>query len=541
MSDRDFTHTHAERTATAMERISGDETGRRGRVGHWLVGILSMVLVVVVLLTSLPGALARLWPDAALLFDSTQPQALMAKAEVMRRSYYDLVRTIQSNMEGATTNGEAPVSTRAPLAAMGDQDPGPAGRTEEESSETAGPPSEAEPSVPAGMDGEPVETAARPIVQQGAPAPVAQTAVLSVDEVRRIEQQIVTVRTEMQAVLRQIVARDPLNARAFRMLGEVERDTDRARAFMDAAVQRSRRESIAVFWLLNDTFSREQYAAAVEHADALMRTSSELRPYVMAYLARMTALPEAAEVLQKRLREHPRWRQHFFGVLPQMMQETRGLFNIMTGLKQAGDEVSAREIAPYIWALMKAKDYGFAYYAWLNLLPAEQIKAAGLLNNPGFEMDADGSPFNWHFSTFQNATGEFLSLPEEAPEGQRVLSLRLGPGQVRFPEIRQYLKLPPGRYVLSGRYRGFVRAKRGITWIAYCVDGEGRFVPAAESRELNSIAQKWTEFRFEFPVAEPDACRLVWLRLRHGARSSSEKLISGELMMDGLSLMATPN
>jgi len=539
MNDRNFTHTHSERTTPATDRFSGDEAGRVGSVGHWLAGILGVALVIAVLLTSLPGALARLWPDAALLFDRTQPQALMAKAEVMRRSYYDLLRTIQSTMEEPTPNEEAPVAGSAPAAAAGGHEPGATGLTEEEANEVAASSPEAESSVPAGADEGTGEAAARPRAQEE--VPVAPTTVSSVDKVRRIEQQIATIRTEMQRILRQIVARDPLNARAFRMLGEVERDTGRARTFMDAAVQRSRRESIAVFWLLNDTFSREQYAAAIEHADALMRTSSELRPYTMAYLARMTALPEAAEVLQTRLREHPQWRPRFFGLLPQTMQEPRGPFNIMMGLKQSGDVVTAKEIAPYIWALMKAKDYGFAYYAWLNLLPAEQVNAVGLLNNPGFEMDADGSPFNWHFSRFQNATGEFLSLPDDAPEGERVLSLRFGPGQVRFPEIRQYLKLPPGRYVLSGRYRGFVRANRGITWMANCVDGEGRSVPAAESRELSNIAQKWTEFRFEFPVAEPDACRLVWLRLRHGARSSSEKLISGELMIDGLSLAATPN
>ena len=45
-----------------------------------------------------------------------------------------------------------------------------------------------------------------------------------------------------------------LNAEAYRLLAEMERDPDRARLPMQEAVKRSRRESVAVFWLLNDSF-----------------------------------------------------------------------------------------------------------------------------------------------------------------------------------------------------------------------------------------------------------------------------------------------
>ena len=51
------------------------------------------------------------------------------------------------------------------------------------------------------------------------------------------------------------------------------------------AFNRSRRESAALLWLLNESFYRKDYRLALDYADLLIRTRPELADYVMGYLA----------------------------------------------------------------------------------------------------------------------------------------------------------------------------------------------------------------------------------------------------------------
>ena len=68
---------------------------------------------------------------------------------------------------------------------------------------------------------------------------------------------------------RTALAQDPLNAHALRILGQLADAADNEAAaarFMQAAVHRSLRESVAVFWLMRESFERKDYATAVRYA-----------------------------------------------------------------------------------------------------------------------------------------------------------------------------------------------------------------------------------------------------------------------------------
>ena len=79
------------------------------------------------------------------------------------------------------------------------------------------------------------------------------------------------------------IAQDPLNARAFRILGQIsERTSDemQTQKLMQAAVRRSLLESVAVYWMMRKSFQDQNYKAALRYADILMRTRPQaLGPY----------------------------------------------------------------------------------------------------------------------------------------------------------------------------------------------------------------------------------------------------------------------
>ena len=92
-------------------------------------------------------------------------------------------------------------------------------------------------------------------------------------------------RDEIRELALRAIATEPLNARAFRLLAETSNDTDQVRVLMQMALQRSRRESVAAFWLLNDSFYRRDYKSALDYGDIVLRTRSRLGMRVFDYFA----------------------------------------------------------------------------------------------------------------------------------------------------------------------------------------------------------------------------------------------------------------
>lgn len=348
-----------------------------------------------------------------------------------------------------------------------------------------------------------------------------------------VERRRAEIRTRLRSILKRVIRRAPLNAVAFRMLGEIEPNSRRARAYMMSAVARSKREPVAVFWLLNDALARRDRAAALEYAEVLFRTNPPLRRYAVASFAQLANDSESSQKLAERLRARPWWRDLFFGMLPELANDPRAPLNIMMALKAVGDRLSGNEIATYLRVLFNRKQYGLAYYVWLNLLPAEKMARMGLLNNGGFDDESDGAPFNWQFSRPSNATVGLLPAPARK-DGDRALHITMGPGRVRFPEVSQYMKLPPGRYLVSGQYRGQIKSSRGLVWRSYCIAADGRTSQNGETEPIVGWVRQWSDFSFEFAFDEAKGCELVLLRLTHPARTESEHFIEGEIWFDAI-------
>ncbi|MBC8012676.1 MAG: hypothetical protein H7X74_01095, partial [Methyloceanibacter sp.] len=339
-------------------------------------------------------------------------------------------------------------------------------------------------------------------------------------------------RAEIRALAKRAVANSPLSARAYRVLAEVTEEPEQVRLLMQEAVKRSRRESAAVFWLLNDSFERKDLADVVDKADVLLRTRPKLAPYVMNYLGQVAASPEGRQLLVPLLAGMPSWRAAFFKALPKSVRDEDTPLDLMIALQDAGSLPSTQELAPYIGVLMSKERVELAYNAWLQLVPKEKLASLSLLNNAGFAEDPSGLPFDWSIKRGQNTMVDFVSLRDS--DGGRALRFSFGVGRASFPETSQILLLTPGLYRLEGTFQGLLTAKRGLRWELHCVATKSKL---AETEMLFGNPQAAQSFTLEIEIPDREDCRAQKLLLYHHARSPSEELISGEIFFRGIQLV----
>jgi len=440
-----------------------------------LLLLIAFGLVWAILTSTLPYALAASHPELALRLNPNNPVALITLAERARTRLLDLIAPVEPTVAAASKPSTGP------------------------------------------------EAAAETTASDPPNAP---------DQKERAAE-IESLKNTIRSLARRAIANDPFNAHAFRLLGEVADDPERIRFLMQEAVKRSRREWIAVLWLMADSFERKDFADVVDKADILLRTGSNLTPEAMNYLTGLAATPEGQAPLIATLAERPPWRRSFFETLPNNVQYASTPYELMTALKTAGSAPSDAELAPYLRVLMRENLVIDAHDIWLQFERDDESAPVPLLNDPDFADEPSGLPFEWSIRRGSNAAVEYAGLGEN--DRSQSVKFVFGVGRSQFPELSQVLVLGPGRYKLSGEFGGMIRAKRGLRWEVKCWRG----------RELTKTDMiyghpriAWQPFNLDIEVPDEESCRSQQLRLFHDARSSSEQLISGEISLRHLSLVA---
>jgi hypothetical protein len=429
------------------------------------------MLAWLVLTKSLPFALATSSPDLALALNPANPDALIAKAQQIRSELIAQGSPVPEQSQG---EGVAAASQRSdPIARSSKANDGGPGEPHKE----------------------------REVLQN-----------------------------EIRELATRVLAKDPLNAAAYRLLAEMTPDSDQVRILMQQAVSRSRRETVALFWLLNDSFYRKDYQASLNHADILLRTRPELADYVLAYVLFIAEDPKGLPLIVQALAKNPGWRKQFFGVLPRGIRGADLPFQLAAALKAEGRPVSASELSPLLDALIRNNRADAAYNLWLQHLSEADLSALGLLTNGSFAKPPSGLPFDWRIAPGLNASAELV--PSDSAGG--ALHVRFITGRVRFPELTQVVFLAPGRYRLEGRLRGRITARRGLRWQLLCAAGARR--PLGETEMLMGDAQQGRSFALDAEVPAGGDCVGQIVRLYHDSRSASEELISGEVWFEGLHL-----
>lgn len=460
------------RTDAAGAQPSNDRLRPR-RLAAAAVVLVSLSWLVVT--TSLPASIAKSSPDLALRLSPEHPAALIAKAE---RARADLLKLVGEAVETTSDGGTGPAKS-------GDPDPA-----------------------------------------REAAAPAATPVAADAGE-----------RERLRAVIRDLATRalrvTPLNATAHRLLGEISDDVDKTRANMQEAVRRSRRETIAAFWLLNDSVARNDAAVAMDYADVILRTRPELAPPVMGYVATIAATQTGRDLIARHLAAKPSWRALFYQNFPAAMHDFRVGLPLLAAIKSAGAPTTLFEGSILIDTFLGKGFVDLAYAAWLSMLSPDELSGLGLLTNPDFAKEPSGVSFDWRILAGTNAIAAFTRKPNGAPG--RYLHIKLVDGRVRFPVVRQVVVLAPGRYRLEGRVKGSIVAKRGLQWDVRCLF-HNTAKPLGETEMLAGRMDQWRQFAVDFDVILHEGCEAQLVRLFHDARSASEELITGDAIFDGLKL-----
>jgi hypothetical protein len=435
--------------------------------------LFSLLLCWLILTASLPYALVPSAPDVALRLNPNNPPALIAIAERTRAKLLSLV--------GANVSQAAPAAP--------EQEKG---------------------------DGVTI-----------ADLPKAPDASGEADDLQAEREEL---RGQIRELATKAIAADPMNATAFRLLAEVTGDPTQIRNLMLQALARSRRESTAVFWLLDDSYRHGDIPAAVDYADILLRTKPEIAEHVLNYITNITRDPAGRSLIVEKVANVPDWRGPFFENLPGMLQQSEAVLDVLNGLKASGRPATGNELQPILKYLLKIDRADVAYNVWLQSLPDSRLESLGLMSDPGFENAPGTLPFDWHAQVGINASLEFVPLNQ--PGGKRLLHITFNGGRVEFPEVAQVLLLAPGRYRLEGKVRGSIQGPRGLRWQIRCLTGK----TLGETEMLMGKSLQWRTFSLEAEVPKSQDCTGQSVNLIHDTRSASEEFMSGEVWFGDLKL-----
>lgn len=501
------------------------------------LAVAGLLLAAGIATTSLPTALADQHPRLALLLHPNHPQAMLSLARDEREALLALVAGGREALAGDTGASEAAAADeQRPSEEIGPADPdagaapspdggSPDATAADEGAAATTPDASAD--TPAGG---PADAGTDPaIVAAPSTSGAARTDVLVSTEIAVRQQRI-------RELADAIIARAPLDAAAYRLLADASDDPVVIRQAMIDAAARSRRETVAVFWLLQHSYAEGDYPRAVTMSDILLRTRPVLNRFTFSYLNSMVLTPEGREALVSALAPGPGWRIGFFRNMARPLATSNDPLLLFERLKETGAPPSENELAPFLrQRIARDRRPDGAYNIWLQMLPGDELLKVRPINNLDFSRDPTLLPFGWNVPRSTNAFVDFAQRP--SGESGRILRVRFGRGRITFGKVSQITFLRSGTYRFSGQQRGSMSARRGMRWQVVCF-GTGAL--AGQSEQLMGSPRQWRDFSFDLTIPADGRCTAQQVRLMHDARTPSEQIASGDIQFQSLDVSPIP-
>lgn len=334
----------------------------------------------------------------------------------------------------------------------------------------------------------------------------------------------------------------PTNGRMFTRLGHLlERrgEPERAEQAMQIAEKLAARNSsvqadLAEFW-----GRRNQAEPYLRHLITVLDLNPDFWEQVHPALLAVVDNP-GYEVLVRRIlsealaESDPFWWRPFFFYArfnAQRLDTVRMLYSIRSGSPTGPTKP---EYEQFLARLEQDEQWLEAYFVWLNGLDEEQISGLGNIFNGNFALPLTNVGYGWRFV---NRDGVDVSVAANAAAGDgasesRSLRIRFSGRRDQQVHLAQYLKLPPGEYEFTGRFRAETLGGGGVFWKLACMAPEQSAIK--ESQEF-SAAQSWQVFTMTLSI--PTAgCELQQLRLAQRPAPEGEKMMRGTLWFDDLLL-----
>lgn len=226
--------------------------------------------------------------------------------------------------------------------------------------------------------------------------------------------------------------------------------------------------------------------------------------------------------------------------LPQVFVSTRALKLPLSPVLPLVAQASAQGGIPqstlreFIRALKADRNWGDAYGLWVSQLKGP----VPLLTNASFDARFQPDAFDWEVASAPaGRAGALVSQREISKRGQ-VLDIQFTGRQLPIPIIRQYVFMPPGKYVLRGEYMASkLRMEQGLAWVVRCPDSKPGSLPVARSQGLLDTAGRWQSFQIDLAIPA-DCVPVVSLQLETFAPFEAATGAKGNVAFDAFRLEA---
>lgn len=335
-----------------------------------------------------------------------------------------------------------------------------------------------------------------------------------------------------QATARRLLAHEPLQGEAFRVLAEAaDRQGRRAEAFRlyRIAEHRAPRDLQTRAWLTQRYLELGEYPQALAQIDRILRMSPQRARSIHPLLVRLAQDPRFAEALARALASGPPWRP---GMLEALRDPKAGnpvaAGRVMQALQDQGG-LSPVEYANWLDSLIAQGRWGEAYARWAGAVakPGDRLPQA---YNGDFAARPSGSGFDWRLGRVPGVLLEFESAAGSSGQAAylRFLDRRVPSAGLELPML-----LSPGHYRLALRMRAqSLRSEMGLQWIIACA-GAGGEVARIESID-GSFG--WREFEADFQIPA-SGCPGQWLRLVNPVPAGAAQRVVGELWVDDVRIV----
>lgn len=339
---------------------------------------------------------------------------------------------------------------------------------------------------------------------------------------------------KLRSGLISVIRNEPINAKAFRLLGQLASlsdDQKTASRMMYQSTQLSLHDPIALYELLKSSMSSHKYAAAIYYADAFLRGFPTSDKLIAPILMEIMSTDQARPLLVKTLAENPPWRLALLNssYAQSGLRDIQAPLKLLEALKDAGSPPQLKELVSYLKYLFENKEYDLAYSTWLLFMPEELMDQTGMIFNGSFEVDPTGLIFDWTIGAGKEVEVGISSRPDD--ESNRALYVEFGMGRTQFPLVQEIILLTPGNYELSFLVKGQLTARRGLEWRIVCENGKKIEV----SQTILGRYQGWRRITSNIDIPK-EGCRFQYIRLVHLARSASEQMAEGSLWFDDVTI-----
>ena len=273
-------------------------------------------------------------------------------------------------------------------------------------------------------------------------------------------------RRRATALARAALRRDPAAVAAVATLGldaQIRGDTPAARRMFAYSQGLSRRDLRSQLWAIEDAVSRGDVAAALQHYDVALRTSSGGADLLYPVLGAAVAEPAVRRELVRVLATKPPWGNDFLTYAAAAPPAPRAMAQLLADLDQAHVAVPEAAEARVIDALLTTGD---AAGAWRRYASLRRNVARNASRDPHFTLAlAVPTRFDW---TAIDSPGVSATIEPSARGGRFDFSLS---AEADGPILRQAQLLPPGTYTIRGSAIVQQADAPRPYWLLACSDG----------------------------------------------------------------------